>query len=310
MWYLLAECEERYLRATHQGLPQKDLAVTADATINLARWPLRWLWQDCGPKGDLLRHHVVDGYYDEAKNLADLGRMCEWFEAAFSYATWGHLSLVLDGRYLRPIWATVDHVRHDACDRLRNAAEQMPDENRNRILSDIAKIVADTVTLRNKTFDYALNPGVFNRVYGLAERLLDGVFRSPGLWKLSSANLAQYTAVLKALWALSAIHWFARVATSSMGYNSAGYARALVVMERDELIARLRRYLSLDEPMVRDVIEELTFGRRVECPDIALQPLVPLEPCYYGWAPSLVMNSSFERNLFVLLNKLPAGKKD
>ena len=95
-----------------------------------------------------------------------------------------------------------------------------------------------------------------------------------------------------------------------MGYNSAGYARALVVMERDELIARLRRYLSLDEPMVRDVIEELTFGRRVECPDIALQPLVPLEPCYYGWAPSLVMNSSFERNLFVLLNKLPAGKKD
>ncbi len=108
---------------------------------------------------------------------------------------------------------------------------------------------------------------------------------------------------------LSYLHVAARVTAAGMECGAWGYSRALVVMERSALIARLSRYLRMEQEVVRNIVEDLTFGgREVTNPDIALQPLVPLEPSRYGWAPHLVLGSSLERNLLVLMNKLPAAR--
>ena len=91
-----------------------------------------------------------------------------------------------------------------------------------------------------------------------------------------------------------------------MGCLAVGYSQSLVMMQRDELMSRLSRYTDLDLAVVQAIVEELTFGGRgISNPDIALQPLVPMGPCHYGWAPHLLLSSAFERNLLALLNRVP-----
>ena len=305
VWYFLAECEEWYIRYAGKLTD----GVLCRCRVNLAKWPLRWLWKDCEPHGKLRQHHVPDDYYTHAKALAELGRKYEWFEVAFSHATKGRLGLELNGRRIRPTWESCLHVRYDAYDRLRDGAEQSLDGSQESIMSSISEEIRRTVRWRGSSFEYALNPKIFNRTYVSVEPTLNTAFRLPGEWKLPTADLRQYAAVLKAIWVLSYIHSIARVGAIDMGCQAFGYSGALVVMERNELITRLSRYLSLEQEVVRNVVEELTFGGHgIDNPDIALQPLVPLEPCHYGWAPSLVLGSSLERNLLVLLNRLPGSK--
>lgn len=307
VWYFLAGCEEQYMRMQYQG--KHPTGAFVDTILNLARWPLRWLWKDCEPQGELRRHDVPDGYYTPAIALGELGHKYEWFEAAVLYANKGRLSLALNGRSICPTWENSGHVCYDAYDRLRDEAEKSAEGGEGKILSPISEEVGRTVRLRGNSFEYALNPGVFNRTYALADRLLGPKFRLPSEWELPTARLHQYTAVLKSIWVLSYLHVVARVAAADMGCGALGYSRALVVMERSALIARFSRYLRMDQQVVGNILDELTFGGQgVANPDIALQPLVPLEPSHYGWAPHLVLGSSLERNLLVLLNKFPAGK--
>lgn len=307
LWYFLAACEEQYMRLHYHGR-QADTAFV-DAVVNLAKWPLRWLWKDCETRGRLRQQHVPDDYYTPASDLGEFGGKYEWFEAAYSYATMGRLSLELNGRHIRPTWESCLHARYDAYDRLRDAAEKSMGNNSNNPFP-VPQEVGRTVQVRGDSFAYALNPKMFERVYVVADNLLSTRFRLPGQWALPTAQLGQYAAVLKAIWVLSYIHCIARVAAVDMGCGAFGYSRALVVMERGELITRFSRYLGLEEELVRNIVEELTFGGRgVTNPDIALQPLVPLEPSHYGWAPHLLLGLSLERNLLVLLNKLPHGKR-
>ncbi len=307
MWYLMAECEEWIFRRIARGEPLD--AAYVDAVINLARWPLRWLWKECDPKGDCRPPPSgPDDYYESANALARLGRDYEWFEAAFTYASVSRISLELDGVRIAPRWMCREHVRYDAYDRLRDTTEKSTEADKRTATHRIAEIVSSTVRLSG-TFEYALNPNLFNKVSDASASLLNEQFRLPGDWQLPTANLSQYSTILKAFWVLSAIHFFARVATPNKGYTPAGYSRSLVIMTRDELVARLRRYLGMDLNIIRSVVEELSFGGQgIRNPDIALQPLVPLEPQRFGWAPSLVLNSSLERNLLTLLNRLPRSR--
>lgn len=308
MWYFLAECEELYKRElSYLRTGELQGRVLVDGVANLAKWPLRWLWCDCAPRGKLRQHNVRDKYYASAEALAKLGRKYVSFEAAFSYATEDRLDLELDGRSIRPMWASRVQVRYDAYDRLRDYPEKSIEDTHIDVLSRISEDVKRTVQVRGDRFEYALNPRIFKQVYELAEGCLDDMFRLPEEWQFPTARFAEYAAVLKAIWVLSCIHRISRLVAAGMGCR--GYSRALVVMERDELITRLSRYLSMDHKVVLNIVQELTFGGRdIGNPDIALQPLVPLEPRHYGWAPSLVLGSSLERNLLVLLNRIPEGK--
>lgn len=54
------------------------------------------------------------------------------------------------------------------------------------------------------------------------------------------------------------------------------------------------------------IVQNLTYGARGQSnPDPALQPIIPLSPSTVAISPNLAMISSLERNLVVLLNRLP-----
>ena len=163
---------------------------------------------------------------------------------------------------------------------------------------------------RHARGDQPLKPGSSSKYTNLRSRFTESgsSFQESGGFPMP--YYFKYSSILKAIWAFSAIHSFARCATRNRGLHAAGYRQSLVMMERGELTARLHRYLDLDPITISDVIADLTFGDKgVENPDLALQPLVPMGVQHLGWAPSLVLSSSLERNLLVLLNRLPQSKE-
>lgn len=308
MWHFLAECEEWFFRRHAKG-EQIDLALV-DVVINFARWPLRWLWEHCRSKSE--EHHpcIKEDYYEDAHKMACLGYNYGWFEAAFTYASMGRLSLELDGDRIRPKWIDQDHIRYDAYDRLRDSAEGPPVNEEDSVSNRIAEIILPTVRLRNDRFEYGLNPSIFKQVYSAIDEPLSKHFRLPEYWSFPTADLSQYLAIVKALWVFSSIHSLARYTTPNRGLHAPGYRQSVIVMERGEIIARLRRYLGLNSGLVREIVAELTFGGKgITNPDIALQPLVPMGDRHLGWAPNLVLSSSLERNLLVLLNRLPESRE-
>ena len=308
MWYFLAECEEWFFRRHAKG-EQIDLSLV-DVVINLARWPLRWLWEHCGSKSEQHHPRIKEDYYKDAHEMAFLGYNYGWFEAAFTYASMGRLSLELDGDCIRPTWLDPDHVRYDAYDRLQDSSERQPVTEEDSVSNCIAEIIPPTVRLRNDRFEYGLNPSIFNQIYSAIDEPLSKHFELPEYWSFPTAELSQYLAIVKALWIFSSIHSFARYTTSNRGLHVPGYLRSVIVMERGEIIARLRRYLGLNPGLIREIISELTFGGKgITNPDIALQPLVPMGDRHLGWAPNLVLSSSLGRNLLILLNRLPESRK-
>ena len=311
IWYFLAQCEELYM-VRHVDEKSPDRAFS-DTVINLAKWPCRWLWNDCRPEGKLPRRLQPDIYYVPAQEMADLGRSYEWFEAAFIYATKSRLSLQLDGHTIRPKWHNCDHVRNDAYDRLRDVADDGTDLPNDTVPdADIVStldIVKRTVRLQGRTFSYSLNPTIVRKVFESVDEPFKRAFQLPGSWLFPTAKLAQYATILKALWVLSLVHATARYTAAALGCPAVGYSQSLVIMQRDELFSRLSRYTDLDLVVVQAIVAELTFGGRgISNPDIALQPLVPMGADHYGWAPHLLLASAVERNLLILLNRVPESK--
>lgn len=51
VWYFLTECEERYIREAHPSFLHG--SALSDELINLAKWPMRWLWRVCDSSGGL-----------------------------------------------------------------------------------------------------------------------------------------------------------------------------------------------------------------------------------------------------------------
>ena len=171
------------------------------------------------------------------------------------------------------------------------------------------EIVRPSVRVSRAKFKYELNPKIFRAVADLATPVVDSRFSLPQGWQLTNYTIGDYAAVLRCIWSLSLIHFTARLVANSKGCLYGGYQDALVVIKHTELISRIAGHTALGRSIVQSIVEDLTFGgRNISNPDIALQPLVPLGPRRYGWSPTLVINSALERNLLVLMNRLPHGR--
>ena len=276
----------------------------ADALINLAKWPLRWIWERCDPAGTESLFPEPSDYSSAARELILLGRKYESFEAAYYYATAGRIGLKKKGYKIQPIWTERNHVRYDAYDRMCDESELKSKQN-GPLVRRITDILNTTVQLK-VGFEEALTRRFFYQVNELATELVSPLFRMPGVWCFPTASMAEYKSVLIAIYTLSLIHFGTRrIATDRVTYWD---SESLIAMERDALVRLLSRYLRMDSQVVSYIVEELTFGHRLDSPDIALQPLVPLELSHLAWAPGIVLASSLERNLLVLLNRLPKSR--
>jgi hypothetical protein len=139
--------------------------------------------------------------------------------------------------------------------------------------------------------------------------LIDSRFDLPDEWTFARFSLDAFRAVARVLWALAYLHFNARIIAAMHACVGLGYARALYTATKRDFLNTIRTHTNLDLRTVASIIDTLTFGGCDQRnPDPALQPLIALTPRHVAIAPNLVLNSSLERNLAVLLNRLPADR--
>jgi hypothetical protein len=303
-WYFLAFCEEIAIREVvrQDAQTKHEYAAFADNLIVHAKWPLKWLWQTCPVGGEIPRG--FDGHlYEAASRLSQLSLDYVNFESAFTYATFDLITLALDGNRIRTSGPMRNDSRFDAYDRFM-LPPHMPSADPSA-LSFIDRVGA-SVRVHGGRFSYDLNPRIVRNGLESLGQFIDGQFSLPSNWSLPRFTIEQFGRVARVLWVLAIIHFNARTTAALNGCQNLGFSSALMLMDRDEIIQRLRRYSGVDERAVAAIVEDLTYGARGQAnPDPALQPIVPLTASTVAISPSLILHSSMERNLSVLLNRFP-----
>jgi len=307
-WYFLAFCEERVvhdiIRPTGDALHEQ--VAAADNLIVHSKTPLQWLRRVC-PPGGRIPSKFDESLYKAAWQLSQLSTEYLSFESAFTYATLGLLSISVDANKLKTTGPMRNDTQYDAYDRFMDI-HRLPSVE----LSDTSFMdrVAASVRVRNEWFDYDLNPGIVRAGLESLAPLLANRFVLPKDWRLPRFKLQEFERIANVLWVIAFIHFHARTIAAMRGCKGIGFMRALIVMEMSELINRLRRYSGVDESVVAAVVEDLTYASRDQSnPDLALQPIVLLSKSTVAISPNILMNSSMERNLTVLLNRLPTEKQ-
>jgi hypothetical protein len=305
-WYFLAEFEEMFVRERERDVEERqDLGALADSAIVYTKWPMRWIFGGC-EAGGRVRDRYADDPYGAAHDLMALSRQYDTFESAFCYASAGKIDLQLDGRTIQASNVFREDTRYDAYDRLagRQTGEIDP-----RLESFLGR-VESSVRVSGQDFAYDLNPRLVLEGLEILKSELQWKYRLPAVWQFLRYRLGDFHDVYSILYVLAFVHFNARIAAAARGCVDLGYDRALILFSGDEVIRRVVRYTSVPEATARAVVEDLTYGERgVQSPDPILQPLVPMGNSVLGLAPSLVLFSSCERNLIVLLNKL-AGERE
>jgi hypothetical protein len=306
-WRFLAACEEQVIREivrADRGVPRddQDHAALSDSVVVNTKWPMRWLLTTCRPGGEIPRAYSEDGY-QAATDLYDLGLQYSSFESAFTFASLGVLTLTVEGHCIQASDALRRDTRYDAYDRLRQPRSR---DARIEGVDVLIEALTRSVRFDREWFYYDTSPQLIEKAKEILSPLLEPRFELPDDWTFSQFSLQEFRAAARVIFVLAYLHFHARMIAAARGCVGLGYARALYVVTHTELLTVLKAHAGLSRETAAAIVETLTFGRRGQrAPDPALQPLILLTPGHRAIAPSLVLNSSLERNFAVLLNRLP-----
>jgi hypothetical protein len=307
-WCFLAFCEERivheFVRAQSSGnvLSARTYAPLVDNIIVHAKGPLRWLCDVC-PQGGVIPRKYDEDAYTAAWKLSEMALDYLSFEAAFTYASLGLITLSLHGQTVSASTELRADTRFEAYDRLTQPGEDVELGTFEEAFFDR---IDKSVRIAGDWFDYDLNPQLVRAGVEALSPSIDRKFTLPGFWQFPRFTLDDFARVSRVVFVLAMIHFRARISAAMRGCEALGYSRALILMDRTELLRRLLRYTGVDGQPLGAIVEAMTYGARgMRSPDPALQPFIPLSGSTYAIAPNIVINSSLERNLTVLLNRLP-----
>lgn len=313
VWHFLAFCEEGLLlmpalKAMRGGDSTADeRLLLADNVINCAKWPIRWLHQECRP-GRIKSYQLDGGTYDACLALYRLSGQYMGVEAAFVCAGLGVVDLEVSGNQLLTRGRLLNDVAYEAYDRLAVTDDVRP------LTIDVEpldRVLEPRVRVSGSKFTYTIDRQLVKLALDTMAPDLARRFRLPPGWRLGPYTMGDHASVSRILWILSAIHLRARLCALRKRCIAGGYSAALCQWARPTLVNRIVEYSGVSRDVVDSVLRDMTYTFELtRSPDVALQPLVPFERNQVVWAPSLLMNSYMERNLIVLLNRRPETKAE
>jgi len=180
--------------------------------------------------------------------------------------------------------------------------EQEPTMVNTKILDQIT----NSVRVFGETFSYKFGKRAINDVIKYLSSHFTSSFRLPDNWKFNRYSLNDFRKIAKVLTALCFIHMIARNTAAQNGCIGLGYTNSILVYTKEKLEWDIIRYAGVPQNVASAFIEDMTYGNRgIKIPDPATQPLIKLNENSYALTPFLLLGSSMERNLTVLLNKIP-----
>lgn len=305
-WCFMAFCEDMAAMDVMKGnrATVYDSAVFADAFVTHLKNPFHWLYSCCPLNGEPACSYD-EHYYQAAWDLSNLAERYEPFEGAFTYASRGLVELSLEERIIVPSKEFRMETRYEAYDRLVKPHALPPDFEP----TEFVELLQPQVHVEGEFFRYRLTPRLVARSRSCLEPLLLQSYSLPNSWEFPRYSIKDFRQIAGCLVTIAYIHFLARLTAAQLGCVGLGYASSVFLATERELIARLTRYSGCSRDVVERLLLDMTYGSKsTGRPDPALQPLVKLNDKWYALMPSLVLNSSMERNFTVLLNRIPSER--
>lgn len=310
-WSLLAYAELQTSRDVSRQLTPQEVEMMADNCINELKSPMVWLFHTCKPDGQ------IPFTYDRkvlqaSEDLLKLGEKYQWFEEAYTYATCRMIGLKLQGSTIQPTKGFFKEMKYKAYGHLIEAHQS--DEGIALTNADdfhsVTKVIRHSVRVKGDRFSYKLNPRIVSDTIKAMSPGYDIVFSLPPEWQFSRYSLGDFRGVFEAILAVASIHRIARMESIRKGCPNMAYLDSIYIPTHSELLRRVVRYSCVSTEKVLSIFDDLTYGNGgIKYLDPALQPLIKLNSNQYAVMPSLWISLSPERNLTVLLNKLPSERE-
>ena len=308
-WALLAFAEESMLKARGDGEGSQYYGIITDNFINDLNAPMYWLYNSC-KKGGQAPFAWDDDVFQSSWDLFNLGQEYRPFVAAYTYARRGGLKLEILESTIRPADDFFTDVEYEAYNRLikpHKSAKGLSSINLGNVLP--VNAIKHSLKIQDNRFRYKLNPRMVSETMNSLKPIFDTLFSLPIKWQFSRYSLGDFRKVFEVISTIASIHLTARKLAIERGCAALGYADSIYVPTCNELLRRIVRYSGVSDAKVLSIFDDLTYGNRgIEHPDPALQPLIKLNSESYAIAPHLWICSAPERNLTILLNRLPSEK--
>ena len=310
-WSLLAFAELKMLRDASRERTSQELETMGDNFVNELKEPMFWLLNAC-KSGGQVPFACDDDVFQASWDLFKLGKKYQWFEAAYTYWSRGEIELELQGSTIQPAKEFFKGMEYQAYGRLIKAHES--DEGISLINTDdfhsVIDVIRHSVKVKGNRFDCEMNPRMVSDTIKTMSPGYDIAFSLPPEWQFSRYSLGDFRKVFEAILAIASIRFRAWRIAIEKGCDNMGYLDSIYVPTCNELLRRVVRYSGVSDEKVLSIFEDLTYGNRdILHPDPALQPLIKLNSKHYAIMPSLWMSLSPERNLTVLLNRIPSERK-
>jgi hypothetical protein len=306
IWYLLSAYEDTSIRGIlEEGSTEKEWAMDADKNLFESQYPIYWLWNSCKPGGEITLKY--DQYwYDQAIKLINLAHTYEAFVIAFTYASNGLCKLTLDGKLIRTDFSKAGDLQYEVYS--RKVQLKTIEDEASANLSFLHNLEKE-VKVADGSFSYRINKRMIEKSYKYHKQSFKHVYELPSHWEFSRYSLLEYKEVTKYLRIKAHLHKLARMIAIKRGIKDFGYTRGVLIINIEELFSELLRFTSVKRRKVEDIIEDLTYGsHELNRMDSALQPIIKINREEILFSPFLIENNSFERNLMILLNKIPSEK--
>ena len=307
-WSLLAFAENQMLNAHVGGRGTQDYAIIGDNLVNELKDPMCWLYSTCEPGGQV-PFAYDDDVYKASWDLFKLGQEYRWFVFAYTYFSRKWIELDLQGSTIQPTEDLFTSIEYNAYNRLIKPHKLQEASSSVNLDNLPMAAIKRALRIQGDRFTHKPNPKmVSDTIEILIKPRLDIIFSLPSEWQFSYYTLGDFRKVFEAILALAYIR--TRASHMAADRGCVGYADGVYVTTPCELLRRVVRYSGVSDAKVRSIFNHLSYGNEgISHPDPALQPLIKLNSDAYAIMPHLWLYSSPERNLTVLLNKLPSERE-
>ena len=308
-WHLLAAAEDDILIKELNGINGiQDYHALASDFITELEASMFWLHSTCGPGGQI-SCVFDDDLCKASRDLFKLGRKYDWFVFAYTCGSNGVLGLELQGSIIQPTGDFFTDIEYEAYNVLIDPYQEQEALSLMNFDNFPTDAIKHFLRVKGDRFRYKLNPKMVSDTIAYLKPAFDKMFLLPSEWKFSRYSLGDFRKVFEAICAIAHIHWTARCMAAFQGCHGMGYADSIYVRPFEDLLRQVVRYSRVSGATVQSIFDDLSYGNKdISHPELALQPLIKLNSEVYAIVPHLWICSSAERNLTVLLNKLPSEK--
>ena len=308
-WYLLAFGEETMLKAYREGFGAQYNSMISDNLINELKYPLYWIYCTCKPGGKIPSDFNAN-FFQTSRDLFELGQEYTRFFTAYTMANRGLFELDLKGSIIQPTTDIFIGIEYKAYNSLVKPQKLQEASYTINIDESLLNTIAHFLRVKGDRFLFNPNPKIVSETIMVNQPRFEALFSLPGEWQFSHYSLREFRKIFEAIYALAYLHWRARTIAIKKGCDALGYVDSIYVPTCEELLSRVVRYSGVSKVKAQSIFDDLSYGNRnISNPDPALQPLIKLNSDKYAIMPHLWLCSSAERNLTVLLNRMPAEKK-